>query len=112
MVLITARAPENLRKTCSLGNPGLTDGSHFLKVLNENDLNPFFTMTTFFDIFHGFQKKWVWFRYFGIPLFLFFKILIVNQDTRVFQYFYVSMLHFYFCTYTYVLFFSVKPLAC
>jgi hypothetical protein len=31
--------------------------------------------------------------------FLFFKILIVNQDMCDFQYFYVSMLHFYFCTY-------------
>jgi hypothetical protein len=31
--------------------------------------------------------------------FFVFQIFIVNQDTRDFQYFYVSMLHFYFCTY-------------
>jgi hypothetical protein len=39
---------------------------------------------------------------FGIPLFLFFKILILNQDMHVYQYFYILEVYPCFCIYLYV----------
>jgi hypothetical protein len=46
----------------------------------------------------------LWFGDFGINLFLFFKILIVNQDIHVFQYFYILKLYPCLCIYLYVIF--------
>jgi hypothetical protein len=43
-----------------------------------------------------------WFGDFGITIFLFFKILIANQDMHVFQYFYILKMYPCFCIYLYV----------
>jgi hypothetical protein len=48
----------------------------------------------------------LWFGDFGIPLFLFFKILIASQDMYVFQYFYIIKLNPCFCIYLFMYFFS------
>jgi hypothetical protein len=58
---------------------------------HRDGINPFYTMTTFFKNISWIPKEVSAVLVFWNSTFLFFKILIANQDMRVFQYFYVSM---------------------
>jgi hypothetical protein len=106
-VQITAQTRNHIWASCIHGGLFFQRRTLTLNILYDN----IFKNVLFLHHDHFLKNiSWVPTEVSSVPLFwnstfLFFKILIANQDMSVFQYFYVSMMHFYFCIYPYVFFF-------